>query len=90
MEKGDLLYITKRKGNEPGVIMAYEESYKGDEDLSLHSSPPIYENFIICTDLKTGARKSFGSETYSWCDPIARIKGLQDALWKIRNLAQFA
>ena len=29
MEKGDLLYITKRKGNEPGVIMAYEKSYTG-------------------------------------------------------------
>lgn len=89
MEKGDLLYITKRKGNEPGVIMAYEKSYTGNEDLSLHGSP-MYEDFIVCTNLKTGDRKSFGSQTYHWCDPIGRIKKLQDALWKIRNLAQFA
>lgn len=89
MEKGDLLYITKHKGNEPGVIMAYEKSYKGDEDLSMHGSP-MYEDFIVCTDLKTSARKSFGSQNYHWCDPVGRIMELQDTLWKIRNLAQFA
>ena len=89
MEKGDLLYITKRKGKEPGVIMAYEKGYKGHEDLSLHGSP-MHEDFIVCTDLKTGASKTFGSEIYSWRDPIARIKELQHALWEIRNLALLA
>mgnify|MGYP005764372989 FL=1 len=61
MEKGDLLYITKRKGNEPGVIMAYEKSYTGNEDLSLHGWP-IYEDFIVWTNLKTADRESFGSQ----------------------------
>ncbi|MFR1480269.1 MAG: hypothetical protein ACLSB9_33655 [Hydrogeniiclostridium mannosilyticum] len=47
MEKGDLVYITPNKGNGKGIIMAYEKSYQGDEDMSLHGSP-LYEDFIEC------------------------------------------
>ena len=48
-----------------------------------------YENFIICTDLKTGERKGFGDRDYHWCDPIGKIEQLQEALAKIKHIAQF-
>ena len=88
MEKGDLVYITPNKGNGKGIIMASEQSYQGDEDMSLHGSP-LYEDFIECSDLKTGERKSFGDRDYHWCDPIGKIERLQEALAKIKHIAQF-
>lgn len=88
MEKGDLVYITPRKGNGKSFIMAYEKSCQGDEDMSLHGSP-LYEDFIVCTDLKTGERKRFGDRAYHWCDPIGKIEQLQEALAKIKHIAQF-
>lgn len=88
MKKGDLVYIVPLNKKDKGVIMAYEKSYQGDEDMSLHSSP-LYEDFIVCTDLKTGERKSFGNRNYHWCDPIGKIERLQEALAKIKHIAQF-
>lgn len=88
MKKGDLVYIVPRNSKGKGVIMAYEKSYQGNEDMSLHGSP-LYEDFIICTDLKTGERKGFGDRDYHWCDPIGKIEQLQEALAKIKHIAQF-
>lgn len=90
MKKGDLLFIRPRMGNgKGGVIMAYERSYQGDEDISHHGSP-LYENFIVCRDLATGVEKCFGDLHYVWCDPLRRIEHLQETLAKIEHIAQFS
>ena len=47
MQSGELLYVRPIKGNgQNGMIMRFESSYCGNEDLSYHGSP-WYENFIV-------------------------------------------
>lgn len=57
MQEGELLYIRPRNSSTSGgMIMRFESSYRGEEDLSYHGSP-WYENFIVCTDPVTGKSK---------------------------------
>ena len=40
VQEGDLLYIRPRNSSTSGgMIMKFESSYRGEEDLSYHGSP---------------------------------------------------
>lgn len=89
MEKGDLLYVRpKRMDRKNGVFGIFQEQYRGSEDLSYHGSP-WYENFIVCTDPKTGETKRYGDQTYSWCDAKGYIISLQSKLDEIKKFTQW-
>lgn len=89
VQEGELLYIRPRNGNTSGgMIMKFESSYRGEEDLSYHGSP-WYENFIVCTDPVTGERKEFGDQSYIWQSAIGYIKYLQEKLRKVQVVVSY-
>lgn len=89
LQSGDLLYVCPRNNNASGgMIMRFESSYRGEEDLSYHGSP-WYENFIVCTDPTTGEKKEFGDQSYTWQSAIGYIKYLQEKLSKIHNIVSY-
>lgn len=89
MQSGELLYVRPIKGNgQNGMIMRFESSYCGNEDLSYHGSP-WYENFIVCTDPMTGEKKEFGDQSFTWRSVIGYIKFLQDKIAKVKNIVSY-
>ena len=89
MQSGELLYVRPLKENRKnGMIMRFESSYRGDEDLSYHGSP-WYENFIVCTDPMTGEKKEFGDQSFTWRSAIGYIKFLQDQIAKVKNIVSY-
>lgn len=89
MEKGDLLYICpSRTDMRNGFLGVFQKQYRGSEDLSYHGSP-WYEEFIICTDPKTGEVSHYGDQKYSWRSATGYIQSLQNKLDKIKNIVQF-
>ena len=82
VQEGELLYIRPRNSSTSGgMIMKFDSSYRGEEDLSYHGSP-WYENFIVCTDPVTGEKKKFG-------DQIGYIKFLQEQIAKVKNIVSY-
>lgn len=89
VQEGELLYIRPRNSSTSGgMIMKFESSYRGEEDLSYHGSP-WYENFIVCIDPVTGERKEFGDQNYIWRSAIEYIKYLQEKLRDVRNIVSY-
>lgn len=93
IEKGTVLYIAANRGThgitvqDPGLMILQRKS-KGTEDISYHGSP-TYEDFVVCTDPKTGKEAQFGSQDYHWCDALGEIDGLKDELHKIHAIAAY-
>lgn len=94
MEKGTVLYIVENKRargitvQDPG-LMIFQRAFKGTEDISYHGSP-TYEDFVVCTDPRTGRESQFGSQDYHWCDALGEINGLKDKLHRIHAIASHA
>lgn len=89
VQEGDLLYIRPRNSSTSGgMIMKFESSYRGEEDLSYHGSP-WYENFIACTDPVTGEKKEFGDQSYTWRSAIGYIKFIQEQIAKVKNIVSY-
>ena len=68
-----------------GKLYKVIRTYEGDVDLSYHGSP-WYETFIEAQDLETDEIKTFGDQTYDWCDAKVHIKYLEDKIKEIKRI----
>jgi len=84
---GDIIYVTRNRSPK-GKCFIYQNTFRGNVDLSHHGSP-LYEQFIVCVDPKTGEQKQFGDQEYNWHDAVGMISYLQEKLHKIKNIATY-
>lgn len=88
-EKNTIVYVTPGRnaiGPRKPMLLLFQYTFKGAEDISTHGSP-MYEDFIVCIDPKTGEKHQFGSLGYNWCDAMGKIETLKNNLNKIHSIA---